>query len=83
MNLKFIETVKNLEDNGQVLFRYCDADGNIGGDANPNGAINDIAGICNDKGNVFGMMPHPERACSDPLHNIDGRLILSALASVN
>jgi phosphoribosylformylglycinamidine synthase len=76
-------TIKQLEDNGQVLFRYCDENGNINKDNNPNGAMNNIAGICNAGGNVFGMMPHPERACSSGLSNIDGRLILSALAEVH
>lgn len=76
-------TIKQLEDNGQVLFRYCDENGNINSDNNPNGAMNNIAGICNAGGNVFGMMPHPERACSSGLSNIDGRLILAALADVH
>lgn len=73
-------TIQHLEDNNQVLFRYCDVKGNINSDVNPNGAMNNIAGICNEGGNVFGMMPHPERACSSGLANIDGRLILAALA---
>lgn len=76
-------TIKQLEDNGQVLFRYCDENGNIDSSFNPNGAMNNIAGICNATGNVFGMMPHPERACSSGLSNIDGRLILAALADVH
>jgi phosphoribosylformylglycinamidine synthase I len=76
-------TVKQLEDNGQVLFRYCDVKGNVNNDVNPNGAMNNIAGICNAGRNVFGMMPHPERACSSNLSNIDGRLILAALADVH
>ncbi len=76
-------TVKKLEDNGQVLFRYCNEAGEANGNSNPNGAINDIAGICNEAGNVFGMMPHPERACSQDLSNVDGRLILEALAHAN
>ncbi len=77
------DTLKKLKDNGQVLFTYCDADGSVAEGANPNGAIDDIAGVCNEGKNVFGMMPHPERACSDSLNNIDGRLILAALSSVN
>ncbi|MCB0700494.1 MAG: phosphoribosylformylglycinamidine synthase subunit PurQ [Chitinophagales bacterium] len=76
-------TIKELENNGQVLFRYCDENGNNVTGANPNGAVNDIAGICNAGKNVFGMMPHPERACSEPLGNIDGRLILAALTNAN
>lgn len=76
-------TIQQLEDNNRVLFRYCDVKGNVNSDANPNGAMNNIAGICNAGGNVFGMMPHPERACSSGLANIDGRLILAALAEVH
>lgn len=74
-------TMEQLEQNGQVLFRYCDSEGNVVEAHNPNGATNNIAGICNDKRNVFGMMPHPERATSDALSNVDGRLILAALAN--
>lgn len=54
-------TLKQLEDNGQVLFRYCDAEGHVNDDTNPNGAANNIAAIRNKAGNVIGMMPHPER----------------------
>lgn len=61
-----------LEANGQVIFKYCDAAGNIGASANPNGAQRNIAGIKNKGGNVFGMMPHPERASSKALNNVDG-----------
>lgn len=77
------KTLQELENNGQILFRYCDAEGTPDPNANPNGAAKQIAGICNANGNVFGMMPHPERACSEALHNIDGRLILSALSNAN
>lgn len=77
------ETLEKLEQNGQVLFRYCDVQGNPDANVNPNGAMHNIAGICNEGKNVFGMMPHPERACSKELNNIDGRLILSALTHVN
>ncbi len=66
-------TLDQLESNGQVLFRYCDADGTITDSANPNGACRNIAGIRNATGNVIGMMPHPERACSASLSNLDGR----------
>ncbi|MEI9943460.1 MAG: phosphoribosylformylglycinamidine synthase subunit PurQ [Chitinophagaceae bacterium] len=68
-----------LEANGQVIFYYCDENGTINAGANPNGAIRNIAGICNANRNVFGMMPHPERACSDVLGNIDGREIIKNL----
>jgi len=73
------KTLDKLEVNGQVIFRYCDENGIITSDANPNGAIRNIAGICNETRNVFGMMPHPERACSLSLGNVDGREILQVL----
>ena len=76
-------TLKQLNENKQVLFKYCDQHGESHIDSNPNGAVNNIAGICNSGFNVFGMMPHPERACSEELHNIDGREILNALSFVN
>ena len=72
-------TLDALEANGQIIYRYCDEKGNETAAANPNGAIRNIAGICNKEGNVFGMMPHPERATSDLLGNTDGRKILNAL----
>lgn len=68
-----------LETGNQVIYRYCDEQGAITDAANPNGATRNIAGICNQDRNVFGMMPHPERACSEALGNTDGRLILKAL----
>jgi phosphoribosylformylglycinamidine synthase I len=70
------ETLDQIESNGQVIYRYCDKQGNISPAANPNGSIRNIAGICNKTRNVFGMMPHPERACSEALGNTDGKLIL-------
>lgn len=73
------EVLDELEANGQVLFRYCDENGNVTDEANPNGTSRNIAGICNATRNVFGMMPHPERACSAALGNIDGRLIIQTL----
>jgi phosphoribosylformylglycinamidine synthase len=72
-------TLAHLENNNQILFRYCDETGNIGGTANPNGSTNHIAGICNDKRNVFGMMPHPERATNSALSNIDGKKVFEIL----
>ncbi len=66
------DTIKAIEDNQQVLFRYCDAHGNVNADANINGSLNNIAGICNMKGNVLGMMPHPERCSDAGLGNTDG-----------
>lgn len=73
------QTLNGLEINGQVIFRYCDENGKITEAANPNGAIKNIAGICNANRNVFGMMPHPERACSEVLGNSDGRQIIKDL----
>ena len=76
-------TLQELKANNQVLFRYCDENGKIGGHANPNGSLDDIAGICNSGRNVFGMMPHPERAAEDILGNTDGRVLFeSLLASI-
>jgi phosphoribosylformylglycinamidine synthase I len=68
-----------LKANGQVIYRYCDAKGHITDAANPNGSLRNIAGICNANRNVFGMMPHPERACSPNLGNIDGKTVLQTL----
>jgi phosphoribosylformylglycinamidine synthase subunit PurQ / glutaminase len=68
-----------LEANNQVIYRYCDEDGKITAEANPNGALRNIAGIRNEQGNVFGMMPHPERATAQSLGNIDGKIILQKL----
>ncbi len=73
------QTLAQLEANGQVIFRYCDENGKETPESNPNGAINNIAGICNEARNVFGMMPHPERACSQALGNTDGRQIIKDL----
>ena len=70
------EGLEDLIQHDQVLFRYCTEEGKIFSD---NGSTNDIAGICNRHRNVFGMMPHPERACSDALGNIDGRIIMNSL----
>jgi len=78
------DKIELLEKNDQVLFRYCDAQGQISDEANPNGAVNHIAGICNSNGNVFGMMPHPERAADTLLNNQDGlRIFESILSLVN
>lgn len=68
-----------LEDNGQVIFYYCDEKGQKTAGSNPNGASRNIAGICNAQRNVFGMMPHPERACAVALGNTDGRQIMREL----
>ncbi len=71
-----------LEANNQVIFRYCDASGNLSDSANPNGAARHIAGICNRERNVFGMMPHPERATSPSLGNLDGIEVFRLLGLV-
>ncbi len=75
------DEIKKIEDNGQVLFRYCDEQGQVTEESNPNGALNNIAGVCNNSKNVFGMMPHPERASDFELTNTDGRLIFESLLS--
>ena len=71
-------TMQSLKENNQIVFRYCNANGEVHLTSNPNGATDNIAGICNLRRNVYGMMPHPERATSEALGNIDGRLILEA-----
>lgn len=73
------ETIKHLEDNNQVVFRYANAKGEVTPEANPNGSINNIAGIINDKGNVLGMMPHPERYCDSMLGSEEGKRIFESL----
>ncbi|MFP4460173.1 MAG: phosphoribosylformylglycinamidine synthase subunit PurQ [Candidatus Zixiibacteriota bacterium] len=76
------QTIKEIEDRGQVVFRYCDSDGNVTKDANPNGSINNIAGLSNRRGNVMGMMPHPERASEKILGSEDGLWIFRSLAAM-
>lgn len=66
------EVIKRMEDNGQIIFRYCDEQGEVTADVNPNGSLQNIAGVCNASKNVFGMMPHPERAADHELANQDG-----------
>ena len=73
------DTLQSLEDNGQVLFRYCTADGEINNSSNPNGSLNNIAGITNKQGNVLGMMPHPERASDPILVTTDGKNMFEGL----
>jgi len=73
------DTLKRLNDNDQILFRYCDENGKITEDANPNGSLENIAGITNKTRNVFGMMPHPERAADEELGNIDGRIFFESI----
>jgi phosphoribosylformylglycinamidine synthase len=71
--------LRDLEENGQVVFRYCDADGNVTPEANVNGSLRNIAGIRNEAGNVLGLMPHPERASEPLLGSEDGRAIFESL----
>lgn len=72
-------TLQQLKQNDQILFKYCDEQGNITAAANPNGSVENIAGICNAGRNVFGMMPHPERSAEDVLGNTDGRKLFESL----
>ena len=72
-------TLAGLQANAQVVFRYCTKEGKVTPDANPNGSLDNIAGIRNAEGNVLGMMPHPERSAEELLGNADGRLILMSM----
>ena len=72
-------TLDALQSNDQIIYRYCDAEGNTTDAANCNGSLHNIAGVCNGQRNVFGMMPHPERATSAALGNTDGRIVLHQL----
>jgi phosphoribosylformylglycinamidine synthase I len=73
------ETIRRLEANGQVAFRYCSASGEITAESNPNGSLGNIAGIVNERGNVLGMMPHPERAADPLLGHTDGQKVFASL----
>ncbi len=75
--------LEDIHKNKQVLFRYCNTDGDITDASNPNGALENIAGISNIAGNVVGMMPHPERACSTALNNNDGRVVFHKLFGIS
>ena len=77
------ETLKQLKENGQILFTYCDENGNTTKEANPNGSIENIAGVTNAGKNVFGMMPHPERAADEALSNIDGKALFTNLLKIS
>ncbi len=76
------DTLKALEDNQQVVFRYCNGTGEINPENNPNGSLNNIAGIINPQGNVLGMMPHPERASDTAIGAIDGKAMFESLLAV-
>ena len=72
--------LQKLHDNNQIVVRYCNADGQINHDSNPNGSMDDIAGVSNKQGNVVGLMPHPERAADNILGNDDGKVLLECLS---
>lgn len=72
-------TLSELNKNDQILFKYCDSNGQVTQEGNPNGSIENIAGICNVGRNVFGMMPHPERASDNELNNTDGRQLFESI----
>jgi phosphoribosylformylglycinamidine synthase I len=75
------ETIAGLEANRQVIFRYVSAKGDVDAQSNPNGSLNNIAGICNPARNVVGLMPHPERACESALGSADGKIVLDSVVS--
>jgi len=73
------QTLRKLNENEQVIFRYCDEEGHFNAKVNPNGSLENIAGVTNEGKNVFGMMPHPERAADKMLANEDGKLIFESI----
>lgn len=73
------DVIGHLEEDRQVIFRYTGVHGDVTGDANPNGSVNNVAGICNERRNVVGLMPHPERACERTLGSEDGLVILKSV----
>ena len=73
------KTLRNLQDKEQIIFRYCDDNGEITPESNPNGSLLNIAGICNEKRNVLGMMPHPERCAEMLLGGVDGARVFESL----
>ncbi len=73
------DVLRQMNDKQQVLFRYCDENGRVTPEANPNGSVQNIAGICNEGRNVFGMMPHPERAADPELGNEDGKAVFEGI----
>ena len=73
------ESIKEIEDNDQIAFQYCDENGDINAHSNPNGSINNIAGVFNKNKNVLGMMPHPERMIDNFLSGEDGSLFFNNL----
>jgi phosphoribosylformylglycinamidine synthase len=75
------DTLERLESSGRVIFRYCDASGQVSEASNPNGSLSAIAGICNEARNVVGLMPHPERACESPLGSDDGLVLFDSVVA--
>ncbi len=75
------DVLKQMQQNGQIIWRYCDKDGNLSENDCPNGSLMNIAGVCNVTKNVFGMMPHPERAVDKELGNTDGIFILKSIVN--
>ena len=75
------DVIQALESSGRIVFRYCDATGRVTDAANPNGSLNNIAGICTESRNVVGLMPHPERACETALGSADGRVMFESVMS--
>jgi len=73
------DVLARLEERGQIFLRYCDADGCVTDVANPNGSVANIAGVMNERGNVFGLMPHPEHAVEERIGGVDGRVLLGSL----
>ncbi len=73
------EVLRGLEEKRQVVFRYCDAAGSVSAESNPNGSLRAIAGVCNERGNVMGMMPHPDRCAEEILGNAQGRRIFESI----
>ena len=76
------QTLSAMEKNNQILFAYCNEQGEVTSTANPNGSVRNIAGICNEQKNVFGMMPHPERAAIAATSNTDGQFLFSGFARI-
>lgn len=74
------ERLKELENGGRVVFRYCSKDGEISSSANPNGSVSNIAGVCSEGGNLVGMMPHPERCCDRLIGGTDGAAVFESVA---
>ena len=72
-------TIKDLKQNDQIIFKYCDSNGEVLESSNPNGSLENIAGICNKEKNIFGMMPHPERAADVILSNTDGVALFKSI----